>query len=78
MQVSNWHGIVGPAGMSPELLAQVHGAIRKAIQMPEIKAKLDSEGAAAVASTPAKFGEFLEKESAVWGGLVKELGIKWA
>jgi tripartite-type tricarboxylate transporter receptor subunit TctC len=77
MVVSNWHGIVGPAGMSPALLEQLHVAIKKALAMPDIKHRLDSEGATAVGSSSAEFGAFLKKESAVWGGLVKELGIKW-
>jgi tripartite-type tricarboxylate transporter receptor subunit TctC len=77
MVVSNWHGIVGPAGMSPALLQTLHAAIRKAIDMPEIKQRLEKEGATAVASTSAEFGKFLAKESSVWGGLTKELGIKW-
>ena len=77
MVVSNWHGIVGPAGMSPALLEQLHTAIKKALDMPEIKHRLDSEGATAVGSSSAEFGAFLKKESAVWGGLVKALDIKW-
>jgi tripartite-type tricarboxylate transporter receptor subunit TctC len=77
MVVSNWHGIVGPAGMSPALLQTLHAAIRKAIDMPEIKQRLEKEGADAVASSSAEFATFLAKESSVWGGLTKELGIKW-
>lgn len=77
MVVSNWHGIVAPAGISNDLLKTLHTAIQKALNSPEIKQKLDSEGAQAVGSSSTEFDAFLKKESAVWGGLVKQLGIKW-
>ncbi|WP_299451737.1 tripartite tricarboxylate transporter substrate binding protein [uncultured Pigmentiphaga sp.] len=77
MQVSNWHGMVAPAGLSPALLPQLHDAIVKAMALPELKERIDSEGAEIVASSSADFGAFLKQESAKWGGLVKELGIQW-
>jgi len=77
MQVSNWHGLVAPAGLPPALLDALHQSIAKAMALPEVKERIDSEGAEIVASSSAEFGAFLKKESDKWGGLVKELGIQW-
>ncbi|WP_338618678.1 tripartite tricarboxylate transporter substrate binding protein [Pigmentiphaga sp. CHJ604] len=77
MQVSNWHGLVAPAGLPPALLDGLHHGIAKAMALPEVKDRIDSEGAEIVASSSAEFGAFLKKESDKWGGLVKELGIQW-
>lgn len=77
MQVSNWHGLVAPAGLPPALLDALHQAIARAMALPEVKERIDSEGAEIVASSSAEFGAFLKKESDKWGGLVKELGIQW-
>ena len=77
MQVSNWHGLVAPAGLPPALLDALHQSIAKAMALPEVKERIDSEGAEVVASSSAEFGAFLKKESDKWGGLVKELGIQW-
>jgi tripartite-type tricarboxylate transporter receptor subunit TctC len=75
--VSNWHGMVAPAGTPPAVLALLHKAIQQAMALPEVKARVDLEGADAVASSPAEFGVFLRRESAAWGTLVKALGIRW-
>lgn len=77
MQVSNWHGLVAPAGLPPALLDALHHGIARAMALPEVKERIDSEGAEIVASSSAEFGAFLKKESDKWGGLVKELGIQW-
>lgn len=77
MQVSNWHGLVAPAGLPPALLDELHHGIARAMALPEVKERIDSEGAEIVASSSAEFGAFLKKESDKWGGLVKELGIQW-
>jgi len=77
MLLSNWHGMVAPAGTPPAVLALLHKVIQQAMALPEVKARVDLEGADAVASTPAEFAAFLRRESASWDGLVKSLGIRW-
>ena len=77
LQLSNWHGMVAPAGTPPALMAQLHSAIRTAMELPEVKARIDQEGADAVASSPADFGLFLRKESAGWAKLTKTLDVRW-
>lgn len=75
--ISNWHGMVAPAGTPAELLATLHDAIRKALALPEVATRIQLEGAEAVASKPADFAAFLHQQSATWGGLVKSLPIRW-
>ncbi len=75
--ISNWHGMLAPAGTPPAVLNKLHKAIQQALALPEVKARVDQEGAEAVASSPAEFGVFLRRESAAWGSLVKSLGIRW-
>ncbi|WP_052736514.1 Bug family tripartite tricarboxylate transporter substrate binding protein [Aquincola tertiaricarbonis] len=75
--ISNWHGMVAPAGTPPERLARLQQAVAEALRAPEVAARIDQEGAQAVASTPAQFGAFLRAESARSAALVKALGIRW-
>jgi tripartite-type tricarboxylate transporter receptor subunit TctC len=77
MVLSNWHGMVAPAGTPPVVLALLQKAIQQAMALPEVKARVDLEGADAVASSPVEFAAFLRRESASWDGLVKSLGIRW-
>ena len=75
--ISNWHGMVAPAGTPAALLAQLRDAIAQAVRLPEVAARIDAEGAEAVVSTPADFAAFLRQESARSASLVKTLGIRW-
>ena len=75
--ISNWHGMVAPAGTPDAVLAKLRDAIAQAVRQPEVAARIDSEGAEPVVSSPAAFGSFLQQESARSGTLVKALGIRW-
>ena len=75
--ISNWHGMVAPAGTPAAVLAQLRDAIAQAVRLPEVTARIDAEGAEAVVSTPADFAGFLRQESARSASLVKTLGIRW-
>ena len=75
--ISNWHGMVAPAGTPAAVLAQLRDAIAQAVRLPEVAARIDAEGAEAVVSTPADFAGFLRQESARSASLVKTLGIRW-
>ena len=46
------------------------------MQSPEMQKQLANEGAEIVRMTPAEFGDFMAKELAKWGRVVKEGGIK--
>ena len=75
--ISNWHGMVAPAGTPEPLLAKLRDAIAQAVRQSDVAARIDAEGADAVASTPAEFGRFLQQESARSAALVKSLGLRW-
>lgn len=75
--ISNWHGMVAPAGTPEAVLAKLRDAVAQAVRQPEVAGRIDAEGAEAVVSTPAEFGRFLKQESARSGALVKALGLRW-
>ncbi len=75
--ISNWHGMVAPAGTPDAVLTKLRDAIAQAVRQPEVAARIDSEGAEPVVGTPAAFGSFLRQESTRSAALVKALGIRW-
>ncbi len=77
MLVSNWHAMVAPAGTPIDVVNKLRDAVKQAMAMPEVVARLEQEGAEAVTSTPSQTVAFLDKERTRWGQLVKTLGIKW-
>ena len=72
----NAPGIVAPAGTPKAIVERWQNEIAKAVQDPEIKARLEKLGFAPVANSPAEFGERLKAEMAKWGKVVRDAKIK--
>ena len=73
---SAWFGLFGPGRMPPELAGRLGDAARKAIVQPEMRKRLDAEGATAVGNSPAQFSAFVDSEIARWAKVVKFSGAK--
>ena len=73
---SAWFGLFGPAKISPELLARLESGARTAILTPEVKQRIEAEGASAVANSSAEFAQFLAADIARWREVVKFSGAK--
>ena len=75
-EYGGWQGILVPAGVSPDVIARLNGAILKAINTPEFRAYLQQEGSELVGSTPDAFGAFLREEVVKQARIVRAAGIK--
>ena len=71
-----WFGIAGPAGLPKDVVAKVNGAFNKALQDPEVKKKLASQGADALGGTPEQFARLVHDDIERWAPIVKESGAK--
>ncbi len=72
----NWWGILFPAGVPRPIVEKVNADLVKALANPDVKARLGELGVDTISSTPEQFGEFMAKEAARWGKLVKEANLK--
>lgn len=75
-QSSAWFGLFGPAKMSPELTRRLSDAARQAIQSPEVKKRIEFEGATPVGNSPEEFSKFVGEEIVRWAKVVKYSGAK--
>ena len=73
---SAWFGLFGPAKIPPDLLARLESGARAAILTPDVKQRIESEGASAVANSSQEFAKFLEADIARWREVVKFSGAK--
>ena len=71
---SAWFGLFGPAGMTPELVKRVSDAIRKSVAAPDVRRRLEMEGAIAVGNSPEEFAKFVQSEIPRWAKVVKFSG----
>ena len=73
---SAWFGLFGPARMAPELSKRISDAARQAIAAPEVRRRLDAEGAVPVGNSPEEFSKFVQGEIQRWARVVKFSGAR--
>jgi len=74
-EFSQWFGLVGPAGLAPEVVQTLNKAVNESLNDPVVRDKLVSLGATPLGGTPGQFAEVIKKDSARFAALAKELGI---
>jgi tripartite-type tricarboxylate transporter receptor subunit TctC len=75
-EVVNWWGFFGPAGMQPELVANLNKTLGDIIQEPALRAKLNLLGFELTGSTPDEFKKYLESETVKWAEFIRSQGLK--
>jgi tripartite-type tricarboxylate transporter receptor subunit TctC len=73
---SAWFGLFAPGRMSPELAKRLSDAARVAIQTPEVKRRIEMEGAIPAGNSPQEFAKFVEAEIVRWRAVVQYSGAK--
>lgn len=73
---SAWFGLFGPARMTHELTRRISDAARQAIAAPEVRRRLDAEGAVPVGNSPEAFSKFVQNEIQRWAKVVKFSGVR--
>ncbi|MFZ0623651.1 MAG: tripartite tricarboxylate transporter substrate binding protein [Pseudolabrys sp.] len=71
---STWHGLVAPAGTSPQVIAILHDAAVKALRDPGVQASLGKLGVDIVGDTPQEFQAYIKSEIPKWTAIVKDSG----
>ena len=75
-EVSNWWGILAPAGTPQAVLDRLHKEITAIQDSPETRKRFELEGAEVVRMKPAEFAAFVTRDTEKWTRVVKEAGIK--
>ena len=75
MSMSNWFGLVAPAGTPPAIIAKLNAAANKALKEPELVQAITGPGNILAGGTPEQFLTFVNGESARWGKVVQEKHI---
>ena len=73
-EATSWFGMFAPAGTPVPVLAKLNAAIVKVLAQPDVKKKINEQGAEVYSETPEQFAAFIQAESVKWGKVVKESG----
>ena len=71
-----WWGLLGPAGMPPDLVAKLSHDFVAALNTEPVKERLNKLGAMPIGSTPPQFDAKIHADYDKWGPIIKAAGIK--
>lgn len=72
----SYQGILAPAGTPPAIVRKLHDELSRIIASPEMKQRFEELGTDAVPKSPEQFGDWLGKEIAFWGKVVRDGNVK--
>jgi tripartite-type tricarboxylate transporter receptor subunit TctC len=73
----SWYGLLAPAGTPQPVIARLNAEVHKVLAMPEVKQRLEKDGAVAVGGTPEQFGEQIRRELALWQKVARDANLKF-
>ena len=72
-----WWGVIGRAGVPDPILRRFHAALAKAVATPLVRDRLSGPmGIDVVGSTSEAFGTFLDRQTDIWGQVVRDNNIR--
>jgi tripartite-type tricarboxylate transporter receptor subunit TctC len=74
--VTNWYGVMAPAGTPREIVNKLTADINKAMQVPEVRARLEGVGTQLREMSAAEFDAFMKAEVAKYAKIIKDTGVK--
>ena len=73
--VINYWGIVAPAGTPPAIVAKLNAETQKVLAQPDVRERLEREGAEIISGPPERLGTIIETDLAGWKALIVEAKI---
>lgn len=72
----NWFGLFVAAGTPEPIVGKLNKAVITSLNDPQVIKALENQGAEAAPMTPAEFRQFRTEQSALFGAIIKDAGIK--
>jgi len=74
--VTNWYGVMAPAGTPREIVVKLNADINKAMQVPEVRARLEGVGTQLREMSAPEFEAFMKAEVAKYAKIIKDTGVR--
>jgi tripartite-type tricarboxylate transporter receptor subunit TctC len=71
-----WYGMFVPAGVKPDIIQRLNGELGKAMNLPDVRAKLAQVELEVATGTPEEAAKFVRAEYERWGKVIRNAGIK--
>lgn len=73
---SGWFGLVGPSGMSQDVISRLHDGTTAVLQDPKFRQKFEDLGMAVIGNSPEEFKRIIATELPIWAKIIRDAGIK--
>ena len=70
------HMIMVPGATPREIVMRLHQELSKVLQQPEVKARLEAEGAEVFGTPPQEAAAVIRSEIQKWAQVIKQLGLQ--
>ncbi len=72
---NNWIGLFAPAGTPSEIVHLLNTEVVKVMNTPEMRKRVETEGATFSPMSAGQFADFVRKEVVDWGKIIRAAGI---
>jgi tripartite-type tricarboxylate transporter receptor subunit TctC len=73
--VTQWYGILAPAGVPKDIIDRLHKEIARAIANPKVSQLFVNLGTQPVSNSPDEFTAFIKAETEKWGKVIRSANI---
>jgi tripartite-type tricarboxylate transporter receptor subunit TctC len=70
------YGLLAPAGTPKPIVDKINQAMRTAIANEAVQKRISTDGAEAIASTPAEYAAIVQQDFTRWAALLKKLNLR--
>jgi tripartite-type tricarboxylate transporter receptor subunit TctC len=71
-----WHSVIVPAKTPKPIVAKLSKELMAIIKAPDVQERFSTQGLDAVGSTPEALAALIKQETAMYGKLVKQIGLQ--
>jgi tripartite-type tricarboxylate transporter receptor subunit TctC len=71
-----YYGITGPKGLPKEVVDKINAGVKKALEDPAVRKRIEDTGSLIVANTPEQFSEQIKAEYEVYKKVVDTAKLK--
>lgn len=75
-EAASWYGALLPGGTPPQIVTVLNREMVKGIKAPDVRERLEAEGAEIIGSTPEEFAQYMRNDIARWAKLVPTLNLQ--
>ena len=75
-EVNSTFGILAPAGTPKPIIERLNAELAEVVQIPDVKERLQQQGALATLTTPEEAAQRIRSEIAMWAQVINEANVK--